>query len=150
LEVTDMILNVSDLRETGDIASGVSIAAWTSTTAPDVLAVVARGKPSFLTYFENAPESTVVCAIRRGGDTVGAVLLDTVPERAERPTDGALACLVIDPELQGHGLGTAAIVAICREMSARGFDRVIAEWVISVPLYERLGFRVWRIRNISA
>jgi hypothetical protein len=45
--------------------------------------------------------------------------------------------------------GSAAIVACCRELHSRGFERVIAEWVVSVPLYERLGFRVWRIRDID-
>jgi ribosomal protein S18 acetylase RimI-like enzyme len=150
LEVTDMILNVDDLRDPNGGAGDVTVEAWTPACASDVLALVARGKPSFLPYFENAPASTVICAVLRGNTTVGAVLLETVPERAEMPTDGALACLVIDPERRGQRLGTAAIVAICREFRACGFDRVIAEWVVSVTLYERLGFQVWRTRRISS
>ena len=148
MDVTDMILYMGDLRETAGGAGDVSVEAWTPASTADVLAIVARSKPSFLRYFEDAPASTVVCAIRSGDTTIGAVLLETVPERAETPTDSALACLVIDPELQGRRLGTAAIVAICRELRSRGFNRVIAEWVISVTLYERLGFQVWRTRSV--
>ena len=60
-----------------------------------------------------------------------------------------LACLIVAKQLRGSKLGTAAICAVCVELQSRGFDRVIAEWVASVALYERVGFRIWRVGSLA-
>jgi GNAT superfamily N-acetyltransferase len=79
----------------------------------------------------------------------GTVLLERSPDAAEERTDGALACLIVADALRGHGIGTRAIAVAATALVQQGCKRVIAEWVASVPLYQRLGFTVWKQRTIE-
>jgi uncharacterized membrane protein len=80
---------------------------------------------------------------------VGVVLIEKYPRAALTPTDGAIACLITAARLRARRLGSAAIVACCRQLQAQGFERVRAEWVWSVAHYGRLGFRIWKTRDIT-
>jgi GNAT superfamily N-acetyltransferase len=147
--VTDMIIGTRDLR----IPPGqpeVTLVAQLPSTRAAVLALVERHHPGFTEYFRTPPAGTTICQVVLDGDVVGAVHVEVAPRSAESAADGALGCLVVVEEARGRGVGSAAIAACVAELGRAGFDRVIAEWVASVPLYERLGFTVWRTREVEA
>jgi GNAT superfamily N-acetyltransferase len=148
MQVTDMILDVDDLRIPANL-NQIELTPQAHGEHSDILNFVASEHSRYVQYFETPPPTTTVCSVMRDGRRIGAVLLEENPAAAESPEDAALACLVITNPLRGEGLGTRAIAACARELQSRGFKRVIAEWVASVALYERLGFRIWTIREIE-
>lgn len=148
MHVTDMILDVDDLRLPSKLDQ-IELTPGAPDEHADILSFVASEHSRFVQYFESPPPTTTVCSIMRDDRRIGAVLLEEAPAAAESSEDAALACLVITHPLRGEGLGSCAIAACARELQSRGFKRVIAEWVASVALYERLGFRTWRTREIE-
>lgn len=144
--VTDMIWTRGS-RPAIRTLTGVELAERSQTDRA-VLELVRKNAPQFSKYYSAPPLATGVHAIQHHGYLVGAVLLEAQPKAAETAHDGALGCLVVESHMNGQGIGSAAIVRCCERLAARGFRRVIAEWVASVPLYQRLGFVVWKQREI--
>jgi hypothetical protein len=149
MEVTDMILDIAEL-ETPDGLIEVTLARPTGGGRAEVLAFVRSEFGRFLRYYESPGPDTDVYAIASQERMIGTVLLERKPKAAVTQTDGALACLVIGQRWRRSGFGSAAVVASSRELERMGFQRVIAEWVASIGLYQRLGFRVWRTREITS
>lgn len=83
------------------------------------------------------------------GTAVGGVLLEREPDSAESQRDAALGALFISGKERDRGLGSAAIVAASRLLLNEGYERVIAQWVWRVSMYERLGYQVWRTRFVD-
>ena len=148
MEVTDMILDVEQLVTTHELPT-VALRSQMLQTRVEVLCFVAAEHPPFLQYYESPRAGTDVYAVMSSEQMVGVVLIEKEPRAAVTPTDGAIACLVIAERLRGERLGSAAIVACCNQLRAYGFQRVIAEWVWSIELYGRLGFQVWKTREIG-
>ena len=146
--VTDMIWNGNGPHPI-DVTDDVTLLELLPGEREAVLTLVGDNAPQFSEFYEKRPESTRVYGIERDGQLVGAVLIEERPRAAESPKDGALGALVVAKQLNGQGVGSAAIVRCCDILAERGFDRVIAEWVASVPLYKRLGFEVWKHREIA-
>jgi ribosomal protein S18 acetylase RimI-like enzyme len=148
MEVTDMILDVGQLAINHDLPA-ITLMPQTPETRTAILRFVAAEYPQFSQYYESPRAGTSIYAVMHKGQMVGAVLIEKKPRAAESSTDGAIACLVTAEDLRRQGIGSAAIVACCMELREQGFIRVIAEWVASVELYRRLGFRIWKTREIS-
>lgn len=145
--VTDMIWTSGRLP-TVDVLPDVLLMERRPGERSAVRVLVQENAPQFLKFYDDPPETTRVYGIERSGRLVGTVLLEDRPRAAETRHDGALGALVVSKHMNGQGIGSAAIVRCCETLAGRGFDRVIAEWVASVPLYERLGFDVWKHREI--
>jgi len=147
MEVTDMILDIAQLVTADDLPT-VTLHLETPAIRAALRDFVAAEHPPFSRYYASPPAGTDMYAVMAGERLVGAVLLEQAPRSADLPTDGALACLVIAARLRGQRLGSAAIVTCCQRLGAQGCRRVIAEWVWSVALYSRLGFRIWKTRQV--
>lgn len=115
----------------------------------DLLQLVATEHAPFVPYYESPGPSTTPYAIMRTGDMVGGVLLQRSPEAAESTDDAGLAALFIRAARRDQGLGSVAIAAAVRLLAGEGFQRIIAEWVWSIPMYQRLGFQFWRTRRVE-
>ncbi len=148
IEVTDMILDIGQL-DTGCTLPAVTLRLQTPETKAGILRFVATEHARFSRYYESPRVRTDVCAAMCKGQMVGSVLIEKEPKAAVTSTDGAIACLITAEALRGQGIGSAIIVACCIELRGQGFRRVIAEWVASIELYRRLGFRVWKTREMS-
>jgi GNAT superfamily N-acetyltransferase len=111
--------------------------------------LVAHEHPPFLHYYESPTSGTTLCSVQHAGALVGGVLLERDPAAAESDRDAALAALFIAGNQRNRGLGSAAIVAASRLLLGEGYERVLAQWVWSVQLYERLGFEYWRTRSVA-
>lgn len=147
--VTDMILDADQWAIPEELPE-VTLRAQTPETRAEILAFVAAEHPSFSQYYKAPKEGTDVYAVTKQGQLVGAVLIEKQPGAAESSADGALACLVTAKHLRGQRLGSAAIVESALALRELGFRRVIAEYVASIELYSRLGFRVWRTRDVAS
>jgi len=147
MEVTAMILDFGQL-DTDHALPAVTLRLQTSETRAGILRFVATEHARFSRYYESPPARTDVCAAMCKGQMVGSVLIEKEPKAAVTPTDGALACLVTAECPRGQRIGPETIVACCIELREQGFQRVIAEWVASIELYRRLGFRVWKTREM--
>ena len=139
MKITDMILEVGNLSTPSGLPD-VQLIAQTPETRDGVLAFVEEQFSKFSQYYMAPPPTTTVYAIVHENTMIGTVLVEERPTAAVLDTDSAIACVVVDRSLNGQGFGSAAIVESCSELARRGFERVIAEWVASVSLYERLGF----------
>lgn len=148
IEVTDMILEANDLQRPSGMPK-VTLEVMTDATRRTIIDFVRREHDTFTRYYETPKYGTTVCQVKYDGHMIGAVLLERIPDAAESPSDGALACLVISEAMRGEGLGSAAITAAAEALILQGCSRVIAEWVASVALYERLGFKFWKRRTIT-
>jgi ribosomal protein S18 acetylase RimI-like enzyme len=149
MEVTDMILDIDKLVINNKL-SAVTLRIISPKTREMILNFVEKEYESFLKYYESPKVGTEVYAILYNNQMVGTVLIEKQPSAAVTKTDGAIACLVIAKHMRDKMFGSAAIVAACLELQSQGYQRVIAEWVASMNLYRRLGFRVWRTREISS
>ncbi len=144
-----MILDVNELV-VNDKLPDVTLYLLSTETRETILSFVKKEYESFLKYYKSPKVGTEVHAILHNNQMVGTVLIEKQPNAAEALTDGAIACLIIAENMRGKKFGSAAIVAACQELQSQGFQRVIAEWVASIDLYRRLGFRVWKTREISS
>lgn len=115
----------------------------------DLLRMVAVEHARFSPYYESPGPATTPYAITAAGHMVGGVLLQRRPEAAESKDDAGLAALYIHTARRNQGLGSVAIGAAAQLLADEGFQRIIAEWVWSIPMYERLGFQVWRTRTVD-
>lgn len=149
MEVTDMILDADQQIISNDLPD-VALRPLTQQTRTMILSFVKTEHVSFLQYYESPKVGTDVYMIMHNGEMVGAVLIEKQPGAAESTSDGAIACLIISKHFRGQRLGSAAIVACCNKLREIGFQRVIAEWVASIELYKRLGFRIWKTREIGS
>lgn len=149
MEVTDMILDTNKLVTSNELPI-VTLSLISPETREMILNFVKKEYESFLKYYEFPKAGTEVYAILYNNQMVGTVLLEKQPGAAVTNTDGAIACLVIAEHLRGRKIGSAAIIASCLKLQSLGYQRVIAEWVASIDLYKRLGFRVWKTREISS
>jgi predicted N-acetyltransferase YhbS len=147
VEVTDMIMRSQALHLAG--SDSIDLRAVAGNELDAVKQLVRSEHPRFSGYFESPKPNTTVCAIQHEDVLIGAVLLEGTPDAAESSKDAALACLVVHHDLRNKGIGSMAIIACCNALFRRGFERVIAEWVASVPMYKRLGFDIWRTRVID-
>lgn len=143
-----MILDTNKLVVGNDLPI-VTLRLISPETREMILNFVKKEYESFLKYYESPKVGTEVYAILYNEQMIGTVLIEKQPNAAVTPTDGAISCLVISRHMRGKKLGSAAIVATCLELQSQGYQRVIAEWVASIELYRRLGFRVWKTREIS-
>lgn len=146
LEVTDMFVTAPNL------VASVEPAVHVVEVEPgerSLLRLVAEEHPPFLSYYEDPTTGTTLASIEHAGAFVGGVLLERQPSAAESDRDAALAALFIAGDQRDHGLGSAAIVAASRLLLHEGYDRVLAQWVWSVKMYERLGFEFWRTRLVD-
>jgi GNAT superfamily N-acetyltransferase len=114
-----------------------------------LLRLVAQEHPPFLPYYESPTSGTTLCSVQHAGVFAGGVLLEREPAAAESDRDAALAALFIAGNQRNRGLGSAAIVAVSRLLLSEGYERVLALWVWSVQMYERLGFEFWRTRSVD-
>jgi GNAT superfamily N-acetyltransferase len=146
-QVTDMIVAPADLVAPDD--PPVTLVAQLPSTRAAILRLVEEHHAEFAPWFADPPPASTVCAIVLDGEVVGAVILELAPRSAETPADAALGYLVVARQHRGRGVASAAIAACVADLGRAGCGRVIAEWVASVPLYERLGFRVWRTRTVG-
>jgi GNAT superfamily N-acetyltransferase len=147
LEVTDMFVTAA--RLVAPIDPVVEIVEVDSSERGGLLRLVAQEHPPFLQYYQTPGQGTAPCAVRHAGATVGGVLLEREYEGAESDRDAALGALFISSKDRNRGLGSAAIAATARLLLDEGYERVLAEWVWTVAIYERLGFQVWRTRLID-
>ena len=148
LDVTDMILNSGDLR----VPTAGPLIAFEPMKSVDrdaVMQFVQTEHPTFGKFYLAPKEGATVFVVNADGVLAGTVLLERSPEAAEFATDGALACVITASALRNKGIGSATIAACSSELLSQAFTRVIAEWVASIPLYERLGFKIWRTRQID-
>lgn len=145
-QVTDMILTVSALREPIDLLT-VDLDLDVE-DIDSVLAFLRAEHPAFLPYYAEPAHGSTIYSASQNDQIVAVWLLEELAADAETGSDGAIGALVVARSCRGRGIGSAAIVRCCQELRLRGFVRVIASWVASVGLYERLGFHVWRTRMI--
>lgn len=57
---------------------------------------------------------------------------------------GLIACVGVDPNARGKGVGLALIASAALHLKAKGLQNVFIDWVILENWYEKAGFKVWR------
>ncbi len=147
LEVTDMALCVRNLAVPGGPA--VDLVHAESDERNNLLRLVESEHSPFLPYYQSPSADTTACAIKTTDGMVGGVLLQRPDNALESRQDAAIAALFIARQQRNRGLGSAAIAAAAQMLANEGFERIIAEWVWSVQMYQRLGFAFWRTRRVE-
>lgn len=142
-------------RTTGDVFDlTLDLEAWRPEITPrvrvagpsdmeNVLAFQRRHFPAWVAEYQKAGPEEVL--LMEEGGIVGTVLVDQVVSwPGLLPGCGALACVGVDPERQGRGLGFELVQAATAEMKRRGRRTGFVGWTDRARFYERAGYRIWR------
>lgn len=63
-----------------------------------------------------------------------------MPLLPSKDKTGLIACVGVDKEARGKGIGLALLVAALKNMQERGVEGVLIDWVAIRGFYEILGF----------
>ena len=57
---------------------------------------------------------------------------------------GLIACVGVDKNVRGGGVGMLLMMAAMENLKARGAEGIFIDWVVIRGFYEKLGYEVWR------
>jgi beta-N-acetylhexosaminidase len=66
-----------------------------------------------------------------------------LPLMPSKEKTGLIACVGVDKEARGKGVGLALMVKAMENMRERGIEGVCIDWVIIRGFYETLGYEVF-------